>query len=128
MEAHPVHVYLDYIGEEPVEIIPLRLELDLRGGGVLLLDGGLGLLIGGGRGVVALLELRPFLLLLEDAALLPVVLDDELGSRVGDGELPRGLVDGILSVLHHLDQPKPLLHQTESTLKEILEYCALGLA
>ena len=72
--------------------------------------------------------LQPLVLLAEDASFLAVILDDELGSRVGDAQLSGSFVDRVFLVLHHFDQSQPLLNSPHCTLKEILEYCALGLA
>lgn len=60
-----------------------------------------------GRGETAgLLQLvrNAFILLAKDASLLAVVLDDEFGSGVGDGQLSGSLIDGVFLVLDHLDQ------------------------
>lgn len=43
--------------------------------------------------------------LLKDPPLFPVVLNDKLGSRVGDSKLFGCLVDGVVFELNHLDEP-----------------------
>jgi hypothetical protein len=129
----------------PLQSQPPGVQLhDLPQQGVKLTAGGLQLHGGSDSGLLlnrrdilrgrektaALLQLgrNALVLLAEDASLLAVVLDDELGGGVGDGQLSGSLVDGVFLVLDHLDQSQPLLSPTHTTLKEIFEYCAFGLA
>jgi hypothetical protein len=40
---------------------------------------------------------------LEDASLLPVILDDEFGGGIGNAELLGCLIDGVFFELNHLN-------------------------
>lgn len=128
LQSHPPRVQQHDLQQQRGELTPLRLLSDSGSDSRLLLQDGCFLDGKEGRGLLVDFGLYPLVLLAEDASLLPVILDDEFGGGVGDGQLPGSLVDRAFLVLHHLDQPQPLLNRPNCTLKEILEYCALGLA
>jgi hypothetical protein len=64
------------------------------------------------RGVLSL----ALILLLKDASLITVVFNNELGSGVGDGELFGCPIDGVVLLLNHFDESKPLLSGLRATL------------
>ena len=51
----------------------------------------------------------PLFFLLEDASFFPVILDDEFGSGVGDAQLFRCFIDGVVLQINHFNESESLL-------------------